>query len=288
VLEAELGKRRRRLTDDQRRRLAAKAAVLGRELLSRVATIVTPDTILRWHRQLIAAKLAYPAKRRLGRLQDAQTFELKAGGYRLPDLVDRAAAFLGRNVIWNESERAAADGQLTVRISQGMALDANDCEDVISELLHTRNFAVVPLNEEHGLYEVIFLLGPRRGDVAARAMHRSPEAILARPNLHMVVVTTVTLQHIHANSAATALRPFISQSSTPLSSPMIGSPGDDRSLVVQGFGPQVAQTLRMLVAIDQPKPEHPEGESSSLSRAIDRLSKRVARLEYQVGLREKD
>jgi hypothetical protein len=32
-----------------------------------VAAILTPDTILRRHRELIAAKWAYPAKRRLGR-----------------------------------------------------------------------------------------------------------------------------------------------------------------------------------------------------------------------------
>jgi hypothetical protein len=37
-----------RLTDDQRRRLAAKGRPLGRELLVRVATIVTPDTIMAW------------------------------------------------------------------------------------------------------------------------------------------------------------------------------------------------------------------------------------------------
>jgi putative transposase len=31
--------------------------------LSRGATIVTPDTILRWHRRLIAEKWSYPWKR---------------------------------------------------------------------------------------------------------------------------------------------------------------------------------------------------------------------------------
>jgi transposase InsO family protein len=41
-------------------------ASLGRRILAEVATIVTPDTILRWHRQLIARKWAYP-KRRPGR-----------------------------------------------------------------------------------------------------------------------------------------------------------------------------------------------------------------------------
>ena len=45
--------RRLRLTDD-RRRLARRGLRLGRRLLSQVATIVSPDTILRWHRQLIA------------------------------------------------------------------------------------------------------------------------------------------------------------------------------------------------------------------------------------------
>jgi hypothetical protein len=38
------------LTDDQRRRLAAKGKRLGRQVLRQVATIVTPDTILRWYR----------------------------------------------------------------------------------------------------------------------------------------------------------------------------------------------------------------------------------------------
>ena len=46
VLREQLGGRRLRLTDNQRRRLAAKAQGLGRKLLAEVATIVTPDTLL--------------------------------------------------------------------------------------------------------------------------------------------------------------------------------------------------------------------------------------------------
>lgn len=51
------------LTDDQRRRLAAKGKLLGRKVLRQIATIVTPDTILAWHRRLIATKWTYPHKR---------------------------------------------------------------------------------------------------------------------------------------------------------------------------------------------------------------------------------
>ena len=50
VLREHIGNRRLGLTNRQRRRLVAKGKRLGRRLLSRVATIVTPDTILRWHR----------------------------------------------------------------------------------------------------------------------------------------------------------------------------------------------------------------------------------------------
>ena len=59
VLEEQSGGRRLRLTDDQRRRLAAKGKAIGRRALEEVATLVTPDTILAWHRKLIALKWTY-------------------------------------------------------------------------------------------------------------------------------------------------------------------------------------------------------------------------------------
>ena len=66
VLRAQLRGRRLRLTDEQRRRLAVRGHRLGRVALRQVATIVTPDTILRWHRRLIGRKWTYASKR-LGR-----------------------------------------------------------------------------------------------------------------------------------------------------------------------------------------------------------------------------
>jgi hypothetical protein len=59
VLTEKLGKRRILLSDDQRRRLAVKAKLLGRKVLSEVGTLVTPDTLLRWHRLLVAKKWDY-------------------------------------------------------------------------------------------------------------------------------------------------------------------------------------------------------------------------------------
>ena len=63
ILRGQLAGRKLRLSDEQRRSLARRGRRLGRRLLSQVATIVTPDTILRWHRQLIACKWTYATKR---------------------------------------------------------------------------------------------------------------------------------------------------------------------------------------------------------------------------------
>jgi len=62
LLRRQLGGRRLRFTDDHRRRLAIRAHRLGREALCQVATIVTPDTLLRWHRQLVARNWTYTRK----------------------------------------------------------------------------------------------------------------------------------------------------------------------------------------------------------------------------------
>ena len=59
--------RRLRLTDDQRRRLTVKGKLLGRRQLAAVAGIVTPDTILRWYRRLVAKKYDGSKTRRPGR-----------------------------------------------------------------------------------------------------------------------------------------------------------------------------------------------------------------------------
>src|SRR5437773_2336198 len=67
VLREQIGSRRMRFDDDQRRRLAVKAKRLGRKLLARVATIVTPETLLAWHRKLIAEKYDASASRIPGR-----------------------------------------------------------------------------------------------------------------------------------------------------------------------------------------------------------------------------
>ncbi len=67
ILRDQLGDKRLRLTDDQRRRLAVKAKKLGRKVLAELDTKFSPNTLLAWHRKLIARKYDGSGKRGPGR-----------------------------------------------------------------------------------------------------------------------------------------------------------------------------------------------------------------------------
>lgn len=75
VLHEQLGNKRLLLTDAQRRRLAAKAKLVGRRGLVEEDTLVTPDTLLRWYRTLIAQKYDGSAVRRSGRPKTADKIQ---------------------------------------------------------------------------------------------------------------------------------------------------------------------------------------------------------------------
>ena len=55
MLPEKLGKKRILLNDHRRCRRAIKGKILGRKMLDQLATLVTPESILRWHRELVAA-----------------------------------------------------------------------------------------------------------------------------------------------------------------------------------------------------------------------------------------
>src|SRR5258708_31170762 len=73
ALKERLGGRRIRLTDTERCRLARKAHALGRKVLNELDTLVTPDTLLRWYREMVACKWNYSHRRGPGRPHVMQT-----------------------------------------------------------------------------------------------------------------------------------------------------------------------------------------------------------------------
>ena len=94
------------LNDDQRRRLAVKGKTLGRQRLKEFGTLFTPDTILRWHRQLVAQKWDYSHRRRsVGRRPVPQ------------EVVDLVLRFARENVTWGYDRIQGALANLGHEIS---------------------------------------------------------------------------------------------------------------------------------------------------------------------------
>ena len=73
VLREQLGEGKRlRFTNEQRGRLARKGKKLGWSSLKEAASLVTPQTIMRWHRELIAKKYDGSRRRHGPRLRDCE------------------------------------------------------------------------------------------------------------------------------------------------------------------------------------------------------------------------
>src|SRR5262249_27868286 len=119
VLREQIGNRRLRFSDNQRRRLAARAKKLGRRLVAQVAAIVTPETLMAWHRKLIAQKYDSTSFRTLGRRRTTKEIaalvvrmaeENRAWGYEMltgkrafegEDIGDTLAAVLRAEPDWS-------------------------------------------------------------------------------------------------------------------------------------------------------------------------------------------
>ena len=76
ILREKLGKKRIILNDNQRMRLARLGKRLGRKVLADACCIFSPDTILKWHRFLIARKYDGSKKRTPGRRRISEELEM--------------------------------------------------------------------------------------------------------------------------------------------------------------------------------------------------------------------
>lgn len=102
-----LGGRRLRFTDAERARLARKAHALGYKLLHTLETLVTPETLMRWYRQLIARKWDSSDRRRTGRPRTRQA---------LVDLILRLAR---ENPSWGYTRIQGALANLDHEVGRG-------------------------------------------------------------------------------------------------------------------------------------------------------------------------
>jgi putative transposase len=114
-----LGRRRPTLNDQQRRRLAIKAKPIGRKVLREICSLVTPDTLRRWHKKLVARKYDGSRNRKPGRPPVMRTIkdlivrmarENQGWGYtRIQGALDNLGHEIGRSTILRTLRESGLD-----------------------------------------------------------------------------------------------------------------------------------------------------------------------------------
>jgi len=166
ILRDLLPGKRPRLNDDQRRRLAALGHELGRKALASVAGIVTPDTILRWYRKLIARKYDGSKRRSPGRPRTEQdiadlvvrmALESPRWGYtRLRDALDELGYEIARNTV----KRILQDNGITPAPERGRKTSWKTFLAAHWDAMAAADFFTVEVLTLHGLvrYHVFFVM----------------------------------------------------------------------------------------------------------------------------------
>ena len=134
ILREKIASERILLDNDQRRLLAVKGKVLGRQQLAKIATIAQADTILRWHRELIVPRGNPNSSHNIGRPPTDQ---------KIVDLVLRMAR---ENVSWGYQRIASALHNLGYTI----------CRSTVANILRQHGIEPAP-SRQRSLSWSIFL-----------------------------------------------------------------------------------------------------------------------------------
>jgi type II secretory pathway component GspD/PulD (secretin) len=230
-------------------------------------------------------------------------FVFEAGDADLLELIERCGAYLQFNILVNGSELHSTGGgrnrgrapakkvpvvepRLVVSLQLPVVTDDDGCEELLSSMLWSHGLALVALDRNKSVYEVLSRQGPRMREIIASSARQTPEQVLARPMLRSYVTTVMQTKHINAMLANNALRPFFSawgQQGNP-DSLMIGTVGSKSSVLISGPQFMVASALKLLQEADVPESELTNSiekrfeevlvANESLRRRIEQLERR--------------
>ncbi len=208
-------------------------------------------------------------------------FVFEAGTLELRELIDSCAAYLQWNILVDDQELGGNGKSLTVTLQQPVATDHQGCEELLGGLLWTRGLALVPIDEDKKVYEVLSMHGQRRSEVMSRAVQRTPEQVQSRPNLRQWITTVHPLAHTNAQIATNALRPFFAQVGMPQNGGGLtfGNVGNDTAILINGPQHMVAAAIDVLRTADVPSTER----EPALAARVAELGKQLESLTARLG-----
>ena len=121
-------------------------------------------------------------------------------------------------------------------------------------VLYIKGFAAVihSENQDTEIIEIIYRQGPKRPELSSKGLFVAPEQVADYANHTGVqVLTSVPVKHIDATGAQNTLRSFFMAGGGAAAGATLHFGVVGRSLLMQGFGPQVYAAYQLLRLVDQ-------------------------------------
>lgn len=174
-------------------------------------------------------------------------------GLPIKDFIKMAEQVTGRNFIYNDTEISQGDpNQNKINFVGAKRILKEEFFAFFQTLLYVKNLACVVRGKGNTeIIEIINLNGAKRAEAAAGAAYVPPEQLAdyaAQTGVN--IITAVPVEHVRATVAAQTLRPFFA--TTGGAQINLGTAGNERVILLQGFAPQVVNAYELIKLVDQP------------------------------------
>lgn len=257
------------------------AALAIRALLVAALPTILPATL---PGSLLAQQIVAPATAARGAvLASKNGLVLPAGEFTVSELIDATATYLCRNFLYDPNAVLRAKG---FTLQRPIALDALGAEEMLYALLASRDFAVLPLDEVRGVFQIVLLEQNQPGVTAlASTPWRTAEEILRRPQLREIVFTAVELQNADAQQFVSLVRNAFTYGGWRPGC-LVASASERRTVMLHGYRDQVANAITLATRFDQwSRPALPV--SDEVQTRLRQLEQEVAALKLIVAQQQR-
>lgn len=174
-------------------------------------------------------------------------------GVPIKDFIKMAEQITGKVFTYSDNDLQQADptgGKITFIGTKRMRKE--EFFPFFQTMLYIKGLAsVVRGRDNTEIIEILNLNGAKRNEIVSGAIYVPPEKLAAMADQTGVnILTAVSVEHVRATAATQTLRPFFATGGT--ANINLGTAGNERVVLIQGFAPQVANAYELLKIVDRP------------------------------------
>lgn len=184
----------------------------------------------------------------------------ESDGMSLRDFIKLANTVGDKVFIFSETELQSAQDN-KVSFLGSLRIRKDNFFGFVQTILYIKGFAIVLRDlKDSEIVQVVGQNGPGRAEITNAAKLVKPEEVPLFANQTGVqILTSVSLEHVNAQNAQNSLRPFFAPQASTAGGLIFGTVGNNRALLLQGYGPQVYAAYQLLKLVDIPA-EAPNSE----------------------------